>query len=402
MPKLNWPWQERSSDALLCIITILIALGVINVFSSSLVLAGQTMGDSFYFLKRHLLSILIGLPFLFLAIKTDYHLWKRYVPLMVLVTMVLLALVLHSGVVVNGARRWLRIGLQFQPSELAKLVVVIFTATSLAPIAKRGGRVSVFSLPLGIAALMAVLIYKQPDMGTAALIVALSGLLYIVAGLSLKEILPMAAICGLLAAQLSGNVSYRAERVAAWLNPWAYQEGSGYQTVQSLLAIGSGGWHGVGLGGGVSKFFYLPEVHTDFAFSVFCEEFGFLGAAFVLILFVGLTWHGIKIALAAPDHYGLLLGVGLTSMISGQAIGNIAMVTNIIPVTGVPLPFISFGGTSLVINMIAVGILINIEHTVQRVRGEGNPAEDPTDEDALRQARIARWRAKRGLRAAKK
>lgn len=383
MIRLNLPWRSNG-DALVCIVIALIGIGLVNVLSSSMVLASQTMGDSYFFLKRQAVSLVIGLGLGIAAMCSDYRRWRPLVPLLLLVTLALLAVVLYAGMDINGARRWLRLlTWQFQPSELAKLVTVLVTAGYLAPYIKRGRSVSVFSLPLGAAALMGGLIYKEPDMGTAALVVALTLLVYIVAGVPRRQLVITGLICLVLAAGLSVRAAYRAERVYAWLNPWAYQADSGYQTVQALLAIGSGGVWGVGPGLGVSKFYYLPEAHTDFAFAVFCEEFGFLGAVAVLLLFAALAWYGSRIAIAAPDSYGLLLGAGLTAMIVGQALGNIAMVTNLLPVTGVPLPFISYGGTSLMVNLTAVGILLSIHRCGQRAAGRREYALAPPGTPAV-------------------
>lgn len=381
MARLNLPWRSNG-DAVVCIVVALIGIGLVNVFSSSMVLASQTMGDSYYFLKRQAVSLAIGLILGIIAMCSDYRRWRPLVPLLLLVTLTMLLVVLYAGVDVNGARRWMRLlSWQFQPSEVAKLVTVLVTAGYLAPYIKRGRTVSVLSLPLVAAALMAVLIYKEPDMGTAAMVVALTLLVYMVAGVSRRQVVITALLCLVLAGGLSVRAAYRAERVYAWLNPWAYQADSGYQSVQAMLAIGSGGIWGVGPGLGVSKFYYLPEAHTDFAFAVFCEEFGFLGAMVVLLLFAALAWYGSRIAVAAPDGYGLLLGAGLTALIAGEALGNIAMVTNLLPVTGVPLPFISYGGTALMINLIAVGILLSInrcsQQAVRRLPHAPAPLETP-------------------------
>lgn len=377
MVRLNLPWHNEG-DALKCIVIALIGIGLVNVLSSSMVLASQTMGDSYYFLKRQAVSLAIGLVLALAAMGSDYRRWRPLVPLTLLVTLALLVVVLFAGVDVNGARRWLRLlSLQFQPSELAKLVTVLVAAGYLAPYVRRGRPISVLSLPLAAAMLMAALIYKEPDMGTAALVVALTVLVYVVAGVPRRQMVITALLCLVLAAGLSVRATYRAERVYAWLNPWAYQADSGYQTVQALLAIGSGGVWGVGPGMGTSKFYYLPEAHTDFAFAVFCEEFGFIGALVVLLLFAALAWYGSRIALAAPDSYGLLLGAGLTAMIAGQALGNIAMVTNLLPVTGVPLPFISYGGTSLMVNLVAVGILLSIHRCTRQESRARDDAAGP-------------------------
>jgi cell division protein FtsW len=179
--------------------------------------------------------------------------------------------------------------------------------------------------------------------------------------------------------------AYRAERISAWLDPWAYQQTSGYQAVQSLLAIGSGSFLGTGLGKGASKFHYLPEAHTDFAFSVLCQEMGFVGAVLVLILFAMFAWYGIKIALKAADGFGMILAAGMTFLIVGQAVGNIAMVSGLLPVTGIPLPFISFGGTSLIVNFVAVGLLISIG---RRVATRESRVEPPEDKKRARRLRL--------------
>jgi cell division protein FtsW len=215
-------------------------------------------------------------------------------------------------------------------------------------------------MPIAITLIMGVLVLKQPDMGTAAVIVGLSLVLYILAGIPRSELYFLGMSVAAMVVYLVHAASYRAERIWAWLDPWAYQQTSGYQTVQSLLAIGSGGLFGSGLGMGSSKFNYLPEAHTDFAFAVLCQEMGFVGAFVVLMLLGAMAWYGIQIASRAADGYGFMLAAGITTLVVGQAIGNIAMVSGIIPVTGVPLPFISFGGTSLIVNCAAVGLLISV------------------------------------------
>jgi len=312
---------------------------------------------------------------------------QRWAPLVVLVVVALLIAVYFVGIEANGARRWLKIGITFQPSELAKMAAIILAAAYLGPRMEKRRTITILSGPVLITMIMAALVLKQPDMGTAALIVALCLVLYWLAGLPNRETFAIIGGAAALVVYFATSAAYRAERISAWLNPWDYQLTTGYQTVQSLLAIGSGGFWGTGLGKGASKFYYLPEAHTDFAFAVLCQELGFLGAGLVLLLMGGLAWHGMRIALKATDGFGSMLASGMTVLIIGQAIGNIAMVSGLIPVTGVPLPFISYGGTSLLINMAAIGLLVSIGKQ-QQTQTEKDTM--PVVEDDLSQQRKIR------------
>ncbi|MBP2640941.1 MAG: ftsW 1 [Firmicutes bacterium] len=359
MRKLPVPWTN-SSEAILTITLLLILIGIINVFSASFVSAGQLWGDAFYFLKRHLAALVLGFFALIVAAKMNYRRLQRWTPFIVIGVVALLIAVYVVGIEANGARRWLKIGITFQPSELAKMAAIILTAAYLGPRMEKRRTITILSGPVLITLGMAALVLKQPDMGTAALIVALCLVLYWLAGLPNRETFVIIGGAVTLVVYFATSAAYRAERISAWLNPWDYQLTTGYQTVQSLLAIGSGGFWGTGLGKGASKFYYLPEAHTDFAFAVLCQELGFLGAGLVLLLMGGLAWHGMRIALGATDGFGSMLASGMTVLIIGQAIGNIAMVSGLIPVTGVPLPFISYGGTSLLINMAAIGLLVSV------------------------------------------
>jgi cell division protein FtsW len=359
MRRLAELWQNPA-EAIFYVVLILLIIGTVNIFSASFVMAQQTYDNSYFFLNKHFAAFAVGIICLFLVVRIDYHRWQLLTLLMVLVTVGLLLAVHLNGLVANGARRWLKLGITFQPSELAKLTAVFAAATYLGPRLKSRHKITLVSWPVMASAIMGFLVLRQPDMGTAAVIVGLCLILYIIVGLPRREFLTLlgGGLAGIT--YLVFAAGYRAERIAAWIDPWAYQQTTGYQTVQSLLAIGSGGLFGTGLGMGASKFHYLPEAHTDFAFAVLCQELGFVGATVVLFLFAALAWHGVKIALQAPDGFGALLATGMTILVVGQAIGNIAMVSGVFPVTGVPLPFISFGGTSLIVNMIAVGLLINI------------------------------------------
>jgi cell division protein FtsW len=376
---------------------LLFMIGTVNIFSASFVEAGQQMGDGYYYLKRHLISFSIGIVAMLVIRRIDYHRFNRFLFPFVLLTVGLLIAVHFIGIEVNGARRWLNIGFQFQPSELAKLTGLMITAGFLGPLIDRKRRITLLSAPFYIAAILGMIVLKQPDMGTAVIIVGTSLMLYIIAGLPKQQLLTLVGGGIALFIYATFAASYRAERIAAWINPWDYQLGIGYQTVQGLLAIGSGGFWGTGLGMGSSKFNYLPEAHTDFAFAVLCQEMGFIGALGVLCLMGLLAYYGVRIALKAPDGLGKLLTMGSIFLIVGQAIINISMVSGIFPVVGVPLPFISFGGTSLIVNLMAIGLILSVGR-----QADGVVLQDTAPEpDASRSTRLKLARQARNLNRVK-
>ena len=343
-------------------VTILLFLvGTINVFSASFVLGSQLLGDSLYFLKRHFAATLIGLAGMAFIIRQGYQWFLKRITFWAIITMALLIAVLVIGVEANGARRWLSIGglTTFQPSELAKLVGVLAATAYIGPRLDRRS-VSLFSYPILITGALAALVTIQPDMGTGMIIIAMCLVPYLVAGISKREWIILGVVGGGGVALLIWRAAYRAERILAWFNPEGYSQTSGYQPLQSLLAIGSGGLKGTGLGMGASKFYYLPEAHTDFAFAIWAQETGFIGAVVVLLLIGALASYGIRIAMEAVDGRGRILAIGIVFMIVGQAIGNIAMVLSLLPVTGVPMPFFSYGGTALFVNIWAMGFLFSV------------------------------------------
>ena len=343
-------------------VTILLFLvGTINVFSASFVLGSQLLGDSLYFLKRHFAATLIGLAGMAFIIRQGYQWFLKRITFWAVITMALLIAVLVIGVEANGARRWLSIGglTTFQPSELAKLVGVLAATAYIGPRLDRRS-VSLFSYPILITGALAALVTIQPDMGTGMIIIAMCLVPYLVAGISKREWIILGVVGGGGVALLIWRAAYRAERILAWFNPEGYSQTSGYQPLQSLLAIGSGGLKGTGLGMGASKFYYLPEAHTDFAFAIWAQETGFIGAVVVLLLIGALASYGIRIAMEAVDGRGRILAIGIVFMIVGQAIGNIAMVLSLLPVTGVPMPFFSYGGTALFVNIWAMGFLFSV------------------------------------------
>jgi len=339
-------------------VLLLLGIGIIMVFSAS----ALTSTDTFYYLKRQLLWAGLGIIGLLFIMQVKYTYWRALAAPVLGVAVILLVLVLIIGISSHGSARWLGVGsLAFQPSESIKLAMVIFLAASLADNHWR-----LKSLVRGIGpylALMAVvclLILAQPDLGTAVTVAGITFLMLTVAGAD-RRYLTLLVVLGLAAVALAITIApYRMARFTAFLDPWADPQGTGYQTIQSLLAIGSGGLFGAGLGQGRQKLFYVPENHTDFIFAILSEELGFIGATLVVILFLILVWRGINTALKAPDIFGSFLAAGLTIMIGLQALINMGVVTGMLPVTGITLPLVSYGGSSLVFFLLGIGILLNI------------------------------------------
>ena len=382
-------WMSNM-EAIVYSTLLLFVIGTVNIFSASFVEAGQTMNDSYYYLKRHLMMFGIGIVGMAIMSRIDYKQLKGLIMLFMLVTVGLLITVHYVGIEINGSKRWINLGFQFQPSELAKLAGIMITAGYLGPAIDRRRRITLHSPPFYMTVVLAAIVFKQPDMGTAVIIIGVCLVLYMVAGLPKQQLFILFGGGGVLFVYAALTASYRAERIAAWLNPWAYQQGIGYQSVQGLLAIGSGGFFGAGLGMGASKFYYLPEGHTDFAFAVLCQEMGFMGVIIVLLLLSTFTYYGVKIALKAPDGFGKMLAVGTVVLIVGQAIINMSMVSGVVPVVGVPLPFISFGGTALIVNLAAIGILLNVgRQATDCAPGESSSFQESRN-TRLKQARQAR------------
>ena len=368
--------RKRQPPDLLIVfaVAMLMAIGMVMVFSSSgIPSSGGSMGalsHGFYYLRKQLLWALLGTVALIAAMCFDYSLLKKWAGYIFLGGMLLLAAVLVPGLgkEVSGSMRWFDIGpFSFAPSVAIKLCMVIFLAASLS---RCGENIQLFwkGMAPHLAALGAAagLILAQPDLGTAVSIGGTAYLLFIMAGaralhLVILAFLGMAAVAGAIYLE-----PYRMARFWAFLDPWKYSLGSGFQIIQSLYALGSGGLFGVGLGGSHQKMFYLPEQHTDFIFSILGEELGYLGVLVVLALFFLFIWRGFRTAWGCPDSFGCFLAAGITSMIGLQAIINIGVVSGVLPVTGIPLPFISYGGSSLLFNMIGVGILLSVSRDYRR------------------------------------
>lgn len=344
------------------LVMVLLAFGLIMVFSASFASAYYNQEDSFYFVRQQLFAALLGLFVMGVAIVSDYKWLKTVsVPLMVL-SIILLVAVLFIGTERNNATRWIYIGpVNFQPSEVVKFAVIIFFAHCMSVFQKQMKSFRTGILPyLAILAVIAFLLIKEPHYSATLLIGMLGMIMIFVGGGGLKWFVGMAGLASAAAAYLLFFTSYTKARIDTWLHPEADPSGDGYQILQSLYAIGSGGLMGLGLGQSRQKYLYLPEAHNDFIFSILCEELGFIGAAFVIILFALLIWRGFVIAFRAPDRFSTLLVVGIITLVALQVLINIAVVTNFMPVTGMPLPFFSYGGTSLLMLLFEMGIVLNV------------------------------------------
>ena len=352
---------DRDNGVYVAVI-LLVMIGLLLVFTSSSYYALYEQGDLYFFIKKQAIWAGIGLCFMSFFARVDYHFLRKLTWPLAIGTFGLLVLVLAIGKEINGAKRWIEVGgLSIQPSEIAKYAVVFILAHV---IVKMGREIKTIGkgifMPLAIGASFAVLVLLEKNLSITVVIALVTYLMIMVGGANLRILI------GLIPVGLAAGFGliiiepYRLARLTTFLNPWADQSDSGYQLVHSLMAIGSGGVVGQGLGNSMQKALYMPEPHNDFIFAILAEEFGLLGCIFVIGLFVFLIISSIKVAMQAKDVYGRLLATGITLVIAIQAIINISVVTGSIPVTGVPLPFISTGGTSLLINLVAMGVLLNI------------------------------------------
>ncbi|MCU9612197.1 stage V sporulation protein E [Caldibacillus lycopersici] len=359
------PMKKSAPDfVLVMIILSLLSLGLIMVYSASAIWADYHFEDSFYFAKRQLLFAVVGVIAMFFIMNIDYWTWRTWSKVILIICFVLLIAVLIPGIgnVRNGSRSWIGIGaFSIQPSEFMKLAMIIFLAKYLSVNQKKITSFKKGLLPTLTLVFTAFgLIMLQPDLGTGTVMIGTCIIMIFISGARILHFvgLGLLGVAGFVA--LIASAPYRIKRITAFMDPWQDPQGDGFQIIQSLFAIGPGGLFGLGLGQSRQKFFYLPEPQTDFIFAILAEELGFIGGSLVLLLFALLLWRGIRIALNAPDLYGSLLAVGIISMIAIQVMINIGVVTGLIPVTGITLPFFSYGGSSLTLMLIAVGILLNI------------------------------------------
>lgn len=373
------PSLKGKPDFLLLILTlVLTGFGIVMVFSASSSIAAVNNHDAYHFVKRQAIWAVLGFVAMLIAMNIPYRAYKKlFIPLFI-VTLIMLALVPYVGGTLNGARSWFNIGpIGIQPSELAKIATVLYLA---ALISKKGEKFRDFKKGLFpvmiIVGVVVGLIMLQPDLGSATILTMTCGIIIIAGGANLRHIFNciLVGVLGiLLVAGISMLISpekilegYRIDRITSWINPFLDEQNAGYNLIQSLKAIAHGGWTGAGFGQGIQKLFYLPYPYNDFIFAVIAEELGLIGTTLFLLVYAYFIWRGLLIALRCPDIYGTLVGVGIIGNIAVQAFINIGGVTRTIPITGVTLPFISYGGSSLLITMASVGILLSISrHSIR-------------------------------------
>ncbi|MBI4642594.1 MAG: putative lipid II flippase FtsW [Deltaproteobacteria bacterium] len=362
---------SRSYDHLILISALtLLGLGLTMVFNASTVMAQAQYQDPYYFIKRQALYALLGIGVLFLGRTVDYHRYQRLAYPFLFLSLICLVLVFIPGIggKVRGAARWLKLGpFTLQPSEFAKLAVALFLAYSLTKKQEKMKFFSIGFLPhMMVAGVFIILVGLEPDFGTAITIAAIVFTMLFIGGTRLTHImLALGSGVGLAVIMVLRDPK-KMGRVFSYLDPWKYGQDVGYQLKQSLLAIGSGGLWGMGPGQSRAKLFYLPDAHTDFIISIFSEETGFLGVMLVLILFGVLVYRGFLLSFRAPDSFGSYLALGLTLLIGLPAVINLGVVSGIFPTKGLSLPFLSYGGSSLLANLLAVGILLNISSRIKR------------------------------------
>jgi cell division protein FtsW len=364
--KLRYDW-------LLFVATFaLISLSVVMVYSASSFIAAQRFGDSYYFVSKQVTFVLIGCLIVALMMRVDYHVFEQpsVVWAMVGASAAALLFVYVMGAEAKGARRWFGIaGIGIQPSEFAKFAAIAFTAALLERHMDRIDEPREVLWPVGaMLVILGGLIVIEPDLGTAITLVTAVAVMVFAAGVRWRHVvtgclLSLPALAALLLVK-----SYRRTRLTAFLDPWADPQGAGWQTIQSIVSVGRGGVTGLGLMQGIQKRFYLPEPHNDFIYAVVAEELGMIGAVLVVVAFALIAWRGLVASLNAPDRFGSFLALGLTAMITFQALLNISVVLALMPTKGIPLPFVSAGGSSLLVCFLAVGVLLNVsQHASARL-----------------------------------
>jgi cell division protein FtsW len=362
--------RRRLDFVLLFAALALVGIGIVMVYSTSAIIAGDRLGDSYYFLRRQALYAAIGFALMILAMFFPYGNLKRFAyPIFILSVLLLIAVLIPGvGHRAGGAMRWLKIqSFSFQPSEFAKLGLIVFLAYLLS---KKEEKIRSFSFgflpPVLLSGLVTALVMKEPDFGAAFFLTAMVFLLLFVSGARVIYILGSLLIAIPVAYAFLMNVGYRHKRLISFIRPWEDPSGASFQIIQSFLSFGSGGFFGLGLGEGRQKLFFLPAPHTDFIFSIIGEELGLVGAMVVVILFFILTLRGVQIGLSLEDRFGAYLALGITLMISLQAVINMGVVLGLLPTKGLTLPFVSYGGTSLIVNLIGVGILLHLSTHAER------------------------------------
>ena len=365
-------------EAMLGVVFCLLVFGTINIFSSSFFLGITDFDSPYFFLKKHLINVVVGMVAFGIFQHMDYHKLRNLVTPGAAAVIVMLVLVFVLGEEINGAKRWLKLGpVTLQPSEFAKLLAILITAA----VAAQGERLvewKKYWFQVGLVLVMAGLVEFEPDGATAAIVAGVPAIMLLCSALpsAVKKNLMLGGLG--MACAIFIRQPFRIKRLISFLDPWSDPEDAGYQIIQSMSAIGSGGWMGMGVGQGISKYKYLPEAHTDFAFSIWCQEQGFVGAVLVFISFFALAYYGYRIPYKSKALFGQFLAAGITFLLVGQAVANMLMIAGFFPVVGVPLPFISYGGTSLMVTMTAVGMLSNIGiYNEKKEKENRQPAQRP-------------------------
>jgi cell division protein FtsW len=391
---------QLESHILILVTLGLAAFGLVMVYSATSAPAALGGGDPGFYLKRQGIYALIGIGLLILASRTDFHALRYLAPALVLASGFLCLAVLAIGEEVNGARRWLTFGpFTFQPSELAKLSLAIWAAAYLArrPAPRNLGELA---RPIGlVVGAFCALILVEPDLGTVIALVLVVGAILVVSGAPLRVLVAGGSLAAAIAFAAIWVTPYRRERFFSFLDPWQDAQGTGFQTVQAMIGLGSGGIFGRGMGQGIEKINYLPEAHTDMIFAVIGEELGLLGTSVVIAAYLAFAYAGLRVALRCRDPFGKRLAAGLTALVCGQALINLAAVLGVAPLTGITLPFVSYGGSSLIVSLASVGVLLNIAVNDGRARaalpdrgrGHGRPrAAVARGGGSARRARSAR------------
>lgn len=370
--KISLIVKNKSLDyGLLIVVLVLLAIGLVTVLSASAHYSLRTEGDSYFYVKKQLLFAVVGIISMLIISKVDYRILNSRISYALLAgALMLLCLVFVPGIGVtrNDATRWINLaGFQFQPSEIMKIAMIFFIATTISKNPKKIRTFWAGLVPyLALIGVVAVLLLLEPHMSATVIITVIAIAMIFVAGAKLNHLIPIGLLGVVGAGILAYTSEYRWKRVMIFLDPWQDARGDGYQIIQSLYAIGSGGLFGVGLGKSVQKYLYIPEPHNDFIFSIWAEEMGLFGVIAVIVLFGIFIWRGMTIALKAPDMFGSLVATGVTVMIGIQAIFSIAVVSSSMPVTGIPLPFFSYGGTALVILLSCVGVLLSVSRQARK------------------------------------
>jgi cell division protein FtsW len=362
--KTNGRQPIQYDIALLFPVLFLVGIGIVMVYSASSALALKKFGSSYYFLKKQSIFALLGIVVLVISCHVPYHIFRSLTYPLLLTAAVLLFVILISGFgySAGGAKRWFRItGFTFQPSEFARFALVIYLAYSMNKKMNRIREFKVGFLPhVLVLCMFTALIMLQPDFGSVLILGAITWIMLFVGGVRISYLLGSLILVIPMVYYLMVSADYRIERIMSFMNPWQYSADKGYQIVHSLLAFGTGGIWGTGIGKGYQKLFYLPEPHTDFIFSVIGEELGLIGVLVILGLYVVILWRGIFIARNSKDAFGSFVAVGLTTAIGLQICVNMGVALGLLPTKGLTLPFLSYGGTSLLMNMVSIGVLMNI------------------------------------------